>query len=383
MQSGGSGDPNEETLDDMIAQALTFPELARVNPVVYRGIFQEYASSIILPLEDPPSEIEKAQKNYVLEELGRKHLDYLDLRADIDFVRKNPYRFDKYQDLSDEDWNEVRRRLDSDFNGVSDQINKLVNLARKCHDSIDQCLIPDEYYQLTEELPEIKGQNMVIRQMESQISELRQQVEGLKQQINHEPLKKVITADDKANYVGIGTDSPKSQLHISDRGRSVDLTIEADVDNSNKHHQPSLTLKQNGGQIRGQLGFVDGDNDLILRHNTGSSIVLHHGSKRIDLSGDKLTINGTSPFVVRKFGPFAGYANYDTTYSTDFWEALVGGFKALGGDINEDHSGDIIQVYTRKENGTWRIFADFRTHKDNEEWEVWILFIQKKLVAYE
>ena len=63
------------------------------------------------------------------------------------------------------------------------------------------------------------------------------------------------------------------------------------------------------------------------------------------------------------------------------WEAVIGGFRALQGDIQEDNQGNIIQVYTTVRSGKWYVHADFRSHKRNEDWYVWVLFISKALMS--
>jgi len=349
LQSGGNGDPLETTLEEMIEQAQNFPQIIRESPIPYQGIFNEYARSIDLPVIKEPSSDDVTHTANVLEELGRQYLKYKDLRADIGFILKNHLSFEKYQSLSPEDWEKARARLRKDFKGVSKQTEDLLTQARKCRNSHLECHFPDSYYELTEELPELEGQNMVVRQMEDQISDLRKQIESLRNTISNNPLKQLVAADN--NNIGIGTQTPTAKLHVGDRGKSVDLTIEVDVDNINTAHQPSLTLKQEGGQINGKLGFFSGNDDFQSNHNAGNSITLKK-NKEINLSGDKLTISGTSPFVVREFGPFSGQTSHNTGYSTDYWEALVGGFKASGGDIQEDGSGNIIEVSTWKKMGS-------------------------------
>ena len=379
LQSGGSGDVLETTLEEMIEQAKNFPQLIKDDPVAYRGIFAEYRSSVLLPPDIEPGTFDRQHQLNVLEELGRKYLEYKDLRSDLDFILRNRLNFEEYQDLSDEEWQPIQGKLQQDFAGVSTQINQLVEQARSCRASFKACQLPTQYYQLTTELPTIEGQTMVLKQMEENLRNLQLQVTSLKNTVSNDPLKKVIT--NSRNNVGIGTTNPQAKLHVSGGTGSVGLILEADTDNVGESHQPSITLKQDGGQVTGQLGYFGGNNNLQLanRFNKGSSITLLDNNN-LDLNGN-VTVKGKKPFQVRRYGPFKGNTSYNTNYSTNDWEAVIGGFRALNGDIQEDDRGNMIQVYTTVKSGKWHVFADFRSHNRNEDWYVWVLFISKSLIG--
>ena len=53
-----------------------------------------------------------------------------------------------------------------------------------------------------------------------------------------------------------------------------------------------------------------------------------------------------------------------TGESTSSWgQAVIAGFQALNGDIQEHDSGNIIQVYAYKNGTRWYVYADFRSHR--------------------
>ncbi|HEY8938505.1 MAG TPA: hypothetical protein VIM65_24965 [Cyclobacteriaceae bacterium] len=63
-------------------------------------------------------------------------------------------------------------------------------------------------------------------------------------------------------YVGIGTNSPQTNLHISSgTAGKYELLIEADVDNNDENDNPYITFKQDNGGSMGFIGLV-GDNNL-------------------------------------------------------------------------------------------------------------------------
>ena len=74
-------------------------------------------------------------------------------------------------------------------------------------------------------------------------------------------------------FVGLGTTRPQSLLHLTS-GESVELLLEADVGNSGEADQPRLTMKQDGGQVTGQLGYFDASDDLELVNRRGGARVV-------------------------------------------------------------------------------------------------------------
>jgi hypothetical protein len=73
-----------------------------------------------------------------------------------------------------------------------------------------------------------------------------------------------LTLDDTGN-VGIGTNLPDSLLHVSasTSGDAI-MHLEADTDNNNEDDQPAILFSQDGGAIKGAVGFDRGGNDLRI-----------------------------------------------------------------------------------------------------------------------
>ncbi|MCH7587950.1 MAG: hypothetical protein IIC78_07945 [Chloroflexi bacterium] len=86
-------------------------------------------------------------------------------------------------------------------------------------------------------------------------------------------------------------------------------------------------------------------------------------------------------FMVRysKLGDNVGEKQpFDTGLRFDQYVCGIVGFAARKGDINENGAGDIIQTYLYRQNGTWHIRADFRSHdtggdSSHENWDINIL----------
>ncbi|MGB3517876.1 MAG: hypothetical protein WBA43_15580, partial [Elainellaceae cyanobacterium] len=298
-----------------------------------------------------------------LKDLNQKYLYHKDLKEKIDYIIRHFSSFPGYSERSLDEQRAIEASLVADEEGINEKLNEIVKEERKIRFNNLAEFNVVSYIPSTPDLPSLENQEVQSRRaLEDTINHLVETVDSLENYI--EKLKNgrgrmgaTVVSDE------LKVEGGNSKL-ILDSGKinSVSsIRINPDSDNTGDNYVA----------IEGKLQVEGGNGHLTL------------DGGNIDVSGDKLTIGGTSPFVVRKFGPFPGWTNHDTGYSADDWEAVIGGFKATGGDIDEDDSGSIIQVHTWKENGRWQIFADFRSHKDNEEWEVWILFIQKKLVAYE
>lgn len=55
--------------------------------------------------------------------------------------------------------------------------------------------------------------------------------------------------------VGIGTDSPLTQLHISTDTSDAHVLIESDTDDNNENHNPRIQFKQDGGNVTAEIGL--------------------------------------------------------------------------------------------------------------------------------
>ena len=65
--------------------------------------------------------------------------------------------------------------------------------------------------------------------------------------------------------IGINTDAPAAQLHITSNTNDVLMLIEADTDDNNENDNPKITFRQDGGNIESEIGlnglgtqYVDG-----------------------------------------------------------------------------------------------------------------------------
>ena len=55
--------------------------------------------------------------------------------------------------------------------------------------------------------------------------------------------------------IGINTDAPAAQLHITSNTSDVTLLIESDTDDNNENDNPKITFRQDGGTIESEIGL--------------------------------------------------------------------------------------------------------------------------------
>jgi hypothetical protein len=92
-----------------------------------------------------------------------------------------------------------------------------------------------------------------------------------------------------------------------------------------------------------------------------------------------LYLKGKEPIIFKKF-TMPRRDNYcNTQIKASEYTAAVVGFQAIGGDIDEGGSDDIIKVYTYVNNGIWYIYANFHTHRYDEQWIIDVMFVRNEM----
>jgi len=96
--------------------------------------------------------------------------------------------------------------------------------------------------------------------------------------------------------VGIGTTSPTAKLHLSST-EDINLLLEADSDNSGENHNPKISLTQDGGAVKGQLGLIGSDGTQYANSNANSLYLVNNYNTSLHLGTDsliQLTIRGSN-----------------------------------------------------------------------------------------
>ncbi|MEM9218136.1 MAG: hypothetical protein AAGD25_27815 [Cyanobacteria bacterium P01_F01_bin.150] len=201
--------------------------------------------------------------------------------------------------------------------------------------------------------------------------------------------------------VGIGTDDPKASLDVkgnfyvrdsSDRvvmncsagGATLSLGVKGNEgDLIVRDSEGRSTLNVDGGGAAMYVGTSGNPGDIKVRNNSGVNTLSLDGSRGkltargIDLSAF-FYVDGQRPIRIKRYSVTGG-RSVNTGFSTTNWMATIAGFRALGGDIQENDRGNIIEVYTKAASGKWQVYANFRTHNQNETWEVWVMFIRREM----
>jgi len=61
-------------------------------------------------------------------------------------------------------------------------------------------------------------------------------------------------------FIGIGTNEPNANLHLSGGNEDVELILEADKDNVNEMDNPFITFSQDEGTVKGFIGLIGNNN---------------------------------------------------------------------------------------------------------------------------
>ncbi len=90
---------------------------------------------------------------------------------------------------------------------------------------------------------------------------------------------------------------------------------------------------------------------------------------------------GSRPIHVQKYGPFGNGGTLSTGFPTSDWIAVVVGMDTTDGDINEVGVGDPLRAFPFQSNGIWNVTFDLRSHRDNESWSIWVMYIQRSMAS--
>ncbi|MCG8425213.1 MAG: hypothetical protein MJE77_45615 [Proteobacteria bacterium] len=90
---------------------------------------------------------------------------------------------------------------------------------------------------------------------------------------------------------------------------------------------------------------------------------------------------GSRPIHVQKYGPFGNGGTLSTGFPTSSWVAVVVGIDTTDGDINEVGVGNPLRAFPFQSNGIWNVTFDLRSHRDNESWSIWIMYIQRSMAT--
>jgi hypothetical protein len=140
LVSGGAGLENPTDLEGLKALYANFNQKVLERPIDYKASVKEFR---YLPLPEGPTWAESAVRRDTIEQCGRRVLDGIRLRSDLDFILRYPGQFVQ-PDLD---------ALRAAYQEVDAQLPKLAARARECAQNLDHCSL-DGMTPVTIALPE-------------------------------------------------------------------------------------------------------------------------------------------------------------------------------------------------------------------------------------
>lgn len=107
------------------------------------------------------------------------------------------------------------------------------------------------------------------------------------------------------NRIGINTDIPAAQLHITSNTEDVSILLESDTDDNNENDNPKIVFRQDGGTIESEIGL----NGLGTQYDAGLHNAAFFGSTKhapLQLITDdiaRLTIIGSGSIGIGTIAP--------------------------------------------------------------------------------
>jgi hypothetical protein len=159
-----------------------------------------------------------------------------------------------------------------------------------------------------------------------------------------------------AGDVGIGTDEPSGNLHISS-GTSEDclLIIEADIDNNDENDTPQIWFKADGGINEGLIGLNDNTLDLINNvsanggirfltgstNNTGTTTPYTSATERMRITSDGIELGHASDTTISRVSPGRVAVEGVSVVTTSSTDTLYNKTFAVGATFRGSTSGAI------------------------------------------
>lgn len=173
-QSGGSGDVQVVSWEEMVERARKFAEVVKQNPAPIRALTTDY-KILVAQLGLAFDDLQIKSQNDTLRDLGQEYLRLRDYKANLEFVKEHFTEFDDFRGLDLEGLKEKENEIQESLDSTAKEIDEIVNHARKCATDTKECKTYVKKIQPLK-LPKIGGKLMKLKQMEEELIKLREEV---------------------------------------------------------------------------------------------------------------------------------------------------------------------------------------------------------------
>jgi hypothetical protein len=129
IMAGGAGELNPTNLEELKELYRNFNARVMERPIDYKASLKDFR---YLPLPEGPTWAEQALRRDVIEQTGRRVIDGIRLRGDVDFILRYP---DQFENVDEATLREMRDR----YSRINAQLPKLAARARDCAQKIESC----------------------------------------------------------------------------------------------------------------------------------------------------------------------------------------------------------------------------------------------------
>jgi hypothetical protein len=168
FRAGGSGAPISVSIDEMLEEAINFPETVKKSPVPIRATTQEYVTL------NPP----KPLGDFALQMVNREQrlkqagIDFNNLAVyikDIQFIIENLTSIDDFKSLDPSQIDVKKDEFNAEINRAKKEMDAIVNSASLCYNDISKCQFYITNF-VQKSLPNLNSEMKTLKELEDKVS---------------------------------------------------------------------------------------------------------------------------------------------------------------------------------------------------------------------
>ncbi len=201
---------------------------------------------------------------------------------------------------------------------------------------------------------------------------------------------------DGNGFVGIGTTTPTQSLHIAaNEGQGIRIGRPDDamgLDGGSYAIEfygyrdviaNVISAKITAERTDDCCSYLSQGTDLAFYTSAQQTVANADNSVerlRIKDDGDIL-VDGALPIQFERYTNLGDNISYNTSYAVADYCAAIVGMRTIDVDTQENGDGDAIRARMENVSGNWHIVADWRSHNDDESWDVDVMFVTRKMCS--